>query len=309
MRSSKWWGYLLVLASAASFGFLPLFVTRAREAGLSNETTLIWRYVIASVIFLPYALLHDRWRPTRRGMWWLVIVGLVLSPMQAVLYIYSVQYAGPALATLLLHLYPVFVCLGAVAMRRQRWSWWIPGFLALAFVGIGMTVGEIRSAPVLGLILGTALGIGYAVYVLAVDVAAGFVPSRTLAAVGFLGTAIAIAIIGFPLGRIQLPASAQGWVACVGLGVVCTIAAVWLFYEGMSLTGAAHASLVSMSEAVFALVVSVLFLGTRLDMLQWTGAVLVIVSAFGGILLTSSPAKEGRGATRAPKPPEAPPTR
>ncbi|MGL4831375.1 MAG: DMT family transporter [Propionibacteriaceae bacterium] len=290
MRSrAALWGYVLVLGSAASFGFLPVFLTNARATGMSNIMTLTWRYIIAASVFLPYAIWRDRWRPSRRGVAGLLVVGLVLSPLQAVLYMNAVYQAGPALATLLLHLYPVFVCFGAVALRRQRWSWWIPVVLAVALVGIALTLGPTEALSMVGLGIGFACGLEYAVYLLAVDVVAPLVPSRTLAAGTFLGTAVAFAATGGVTGQLSMPAGKAGWLAVALLGLVCTIAAVWLLYEGMTYIGAATASLTSMTEAVWALLASVIWLELRLTWIQWLGAAIVIVAALAGVRLTSKP--------------------
>lgn len=302
-------GYLLVFASALSFGFLPLFLTDGLRAGMTKPTMLFWRYVLATAVFLPYAIWHDRWKPTRHGIVGLLVVGLVLSPLQALLYLTAVQYAGPALATLLLHLYPVFVCIGAVALHRQRWNWWIPGILALALLGIQMTLGPIEQVPQFGVVIGFATGIEYAIYVLGVDLVAPHVPSRTLAGVTFCGTAMAFGVVGTIAGEIALPPNAQAWRSVLLLALVCTIAAVWLLYESMTYIGPARASLASMTEAVWALIVSVLFLEVRMNLLQWLGAALVIASALVGAWLTSKPPsslRRRRGATRDETPPPPP---
>ncbi len=282
------WGYVLVLGSAASFGFLPVFLTDARATGMSNITTLTWRYIIAAAVFLPYAIWRDRWRPSRRGLVGLLVVGLVLSPLQAMLYMNAVYQAGPALATLLLHLYPVFVCFGAVAMRRQRWSWWILAVLVVALAGIALTLGPLQAVSLVGVAIGFACGLEYALYLLAVDVVAPMVPSRTLAGVTFLCTAVTFAVVGMCAGQLSFPAGGSGWRAVVLLGLVCTIAAVWLLYEGMTHIGPATASLTSMTE--WALLASVIWLGLRLDWVQWLGAAIVIVAALAGVRLMSETA-------------------
>ncbi|MGL5406861.1 MAG: DMT family transporter [Propionibacteriaceae bacterium] len=279
-------GYVLVTISAACFGLLPLWATWSRSQGMPVIATLFWRFLLAAAIFLPYAIWRDRRRLSARALVATILLGLIVYTCQAGLYFFAIGFAGPALATVLLYLYPIFVCLGAVLLRRQQWSWWIMFFLAVAMFGIALTVGKIAQASLAGVLVGVACGLSYAIYMLIVDQVATRVPSRTMAAIMFSSAAVDMGVIGAATGQIVVPGKAQIWLIIVGLAVVSTIGGVWLLYAGMPLIGPTHASLVSMTEAVVALIVSTIFLDVRMTLLQWIGAALVIAAAIGGMTIT-----------------------
>ena len=90
-------------------------------------------------------------------------------------------------------------------------------------------------------------------------------------------------LVGLVSGQLNLDISLQAYAAILGLALVCTVVAVYLFLVGVKRIGPSQASIISTVEPVGTAILGALLLGESLSGLQVAGGALVL----GAVLLLS----------------------
>lgn len=282
-------GYLLIAVSAIGFGLMPIFAVYAYDAGLSVFALLFLRFLIAAVLLLGYVRWsrrrHHTPGPTRNQVMRLALLGGVLYTAQSALYFASVQYISPALAALLLYLYPVLVTAVAAAVGRRRPTALTVLALVVALVGVALALGGIDwRLSLLGVLEALGAACVYTAYILIGDRACSGIPSTTMAAYISLFASGSFLLLGLGTGSLPLRFAPSGWIPVIGVAIFSTVVAVVCFFLGMARVGPTSASIGSMLEPVATVAVSAVLLSSALDGLQVLGAALVIGGATAGVL-------------------------
>jgi drug/metabolite transporter (DMT)-like permease len=76
-----------------------------------------------------------------------------------------------------------------------------------------------------------------------------------------------------------IPVQSTAWMNMIAISVVSTVIAIFTYFQGMKLSGAVNASMLSTFEPVTTMVLSFIFLGQMIGPLQMTGAALILSSA------------------------------
>jgi drug/metabolite transporter (DMT)-like permease len=293
-------GYLLVGLSAAGFGLMPVIATYAYQDGLTVATLLFLRFALAAAVFLPYAWWHTRrtGRPRPADLPRMFLLGGVLYAAQSTLYFSSVKHISPALASLLLYLYPALVAGASAAIGRERPSRGVVGSLVLSLAGVALALGRIGSNLSLVGVL-EALGAAgvYMVYILFGDRVGGDVHPVVMTAFVPLAAAMAFLVYGPATGEFALDFSPRGWLPVLCVALISTVVAILCFFLGMALIGPTRASIASTLEPVVSIVATAVLLGGSLTWLQLLGAVLVLSGGIIGVL-----SQRGHPSPQGPRP-------
>ncbi|WP_426050596.1 DMT family transporter [Brevundimonas sp. SL161] len=210
---------LVVLASASILGLAPILV-RLTETGPAAAG--FWRLLFA----LPLLLILVG-RPGAEGVGrpskWMLLAGLFFA-LDLSFWHYGIVMTSVANATVLCNLTPVVVTLVGWFLFKERPARLFILALALAMGGaFAMAAGAAPGQgtnPVLGDIFSLSVALWYSAYFLAVKQA------RTTA--GALRVTLWVTLAGIPvmagtallLGEDMIPATAAGWAACAGMGVM-----------------------------------------------------------------------------------------
>lgn len=130
-------GIIYACISAATFGMIPLFVNTAMLDGINNDTILVYRYVIAALVYLVYLLarrtnLHIS-RPSMIEVLWAGVGGYGLT---AFFLFMSYHYMPTGVATSIHYLYPVVVALLMAFFYKEKLSLMVKGGILLAIIGV-----------------------------------------------------------------------------------------------------------------------------------------------------------------------------
>jgi len=110
-------GILLVLVSAVSFGFMPIFARLAYSQGVGVDELLFVRFLLAFLIM--GAILATRRLliiPKTQDLLVLIGLGALAYFLQSTLYFTSLLYSPVPIVVLILYTYPVFVTIGAFVL-------------------------------------------------------------------------------------------------------------------------------------------------------------------------------------------------
>lgn len=255
-------------------------------AEVGAATLIVYRFVLASAVLLPFALLQ---RPplTRRDVRDLALSALLMGP-----FMFWIQFEGLARTTassaaLLVGVGPALLAVGALLFdgeRPERRTW-----MAIAVSGLGILL--LAGVPGVGR---TPLGDALILLSMGASVAWTLVSRRLARRLGVLPATAYQFVFGVlwlaPLalgieGRPDFGLSVTAWSAIVGLGLGCTALTFWLWNWGMLRAQAAKAGLFGNLEPVVGTALGVAVLGEVLGPAAWAGGALVLGSAF---LATSS---------------------
>jgi drug/metabolite transporter (DMT)-like permease len=281
-------GLALVLLSAISFASLGILNRLAGARGVNILTALTLRFTLAALLLW---LLN--WRrpvrlPLRKLLGFLAMGALFVT--EAGLFFVSSRLIPVALTCLLLYLYPAIVMLLVWALRGER-----PGragalALALALAGIALAVGApAQRLDPLGVALGAASSLGYAVYILIGSRAQAGVPALTATLWISTCAAVLLLLLGLATGGFQPRSALPAWPAIAGMAVFGTVVPVFMLMAGLARISATQVSIASTVEPIAAAAMGAAFLGEALVPLQLLGGVLVI----GAVLLLSVGGKGG----------------
>lgn len=271
-------GALLAVGSALTYGSLAVFADLAYAEGWNVPSLLVARFLLASLVLLPFALAQrgGSWRGFAGGL----VVGAVGFAGTTALYFPSLKHLPLAVASFLLYLAPVLVVLLSWAFLRERIG--ARGLLALgvALAGLALLASGVATGQLsmLGVLLAAGSAVTYSFTVLGGRVLMAGVPWARAALGTCLGALMTYLAYTAFTGTFAVPGSTPGLLYAVGIGVLATGVPLSLFYAALPRIGASRTSLVLTLEPVSTLVLAAVFLG---QMPVWT-------SIAGGFLIVGA---------------------
>jgi drug/metabolite transporter (DMT)-like permease len=289
-------GTVLCLASACAFGAMGVFGKLAYENGATVGTLLSVRFTLAALLFWALGAARELAGLGRRDLLIAVALGAGCYAAQAGGYFAALDRIDVSVLALLIYTYPAMVAAGAVALRRERLDARRLSALALVSGGLVLLLASAATGRLdpLGTVLGLVTAVVYSVYILSSQGVAGRVRPRALAALVCTGAAFTLSLGSAALGELrpgELTAAGWGWLAC--RAVVSTVAAISLFFAGLSRVGPTTAAILSTAEPLTTVVLAFAVFGEVLTPVQLAGGVLVL----GGVVVLSgrAPSWVGRG--------------
>jgi membrane protease subunit HflK len=275
---------LLIVGAAVAFSWMAI---PARSAGAPILTVAAWRAIFVALSFAAWTLLEGRGlaalrleRPTLRMG---VFYGLALALASAT---YTGAYALTTVPnTAFFHsLAPVAAFPLAYRLFGER-----PGGRALigtglAVLGVGLLSGvsilhfteAVNPRFLLGDLLALLSGFGYgAVLVCTRAARTQGLPVLPVLTVAWTVAALVLVPLALVTGQLSLPLSGVPWV--LGLALVCTTLPFYLLNVALRQVPAGVASLVAMSEVLFATVLGFVFYGETVAPIGWLGGLFVLL--------------------------------
>lgn len=285
-------GLVLALASALSFGSSGPFAKSLMEAGWSPTAAVIARLAVGALVMAIVAtILRPGWlREACAHAKTVLAYGVVPIAGAQLCYYNAVEHLSVGVALLLEYTAPIIVVAWVWGTTRRR-----PGSLtlagvALAVAGIMLVLNVFSGAHInmVGVGWGLAAAVCAACYfVMSDEVSADGdgLNSITLATAGLIVGAAAVTLLGvsgvMPLRFTANDAVVAGWttswlVPIIALGVIATATAYTLGIMGIARLRPRFASLVGLSEVLFAILAAWVLLGEGITTVQAIGGAIVL---------------------------------
>jgi len=277
--------FLALLTGATCIGFSGVLV---RFADVGPAAAGFWRMIFALPVLALWMALERR-RPGRpsaaAGAWLPIVLAGLAFGVDVVLYNAALGFTTIANASLLGNLSPVAVVLGGWLLFAERPSRRILGALALAIGGALMLVlpklaGSAAVVP--GSLFGDSLAVGaalsYAAYIMAVRRARDRAEAGRISLISSAICAVFCLVAALALGETILPASLQGWLAVIALGLVSHALGQGLITLSLGQYGASAASLVMVWPALVSVLAAWAIFGEQPSPAQ----------AFGGLAILAA---------------------
>jgi drug/metabolite transporter (DMT)-like permease len=174
------------------------------------------------------------------------------------------------------------IVLGLLVLDRRRIgtnSWLRMG---LVLVGLFLLVGPTGNINATGIALALVMTVFYGAFLFFVEKWLGDVPSTTITI--YVDTIGAVLLVGFYLVsyRSWQPVTLDGWGIIIFTGIFTTALAHLLYLTSVKKIGSGETALINPFETIFTVLWAMFFLGERLQVLQWVGGALILLSAFLG---------------------------
>ncbi len=278
-------GSLLCLGSAAAFGAMAIFGKLAFDEGATAGTLLAVRFGFAATMLWCVLLLRGAAGTvralSRRDVAMALGLGACGYALQAGCYFLALERIDASLLSLLLYTFPAIVTVAAVALGRERLDRSRVVALGLVSAGLTLVLAGAGTGALEG--LGVALGLGaafvYSTYILVSDGIAQRLPALTLATLVCTGAAISLTAGSAATGQLHpgaLTAAGWGWLVC--LAAISTVAAIAMFFAGLSRVGPTSASILSTVEPLVTVALASAVFAERLSAGQLAGGALVLTA-------------------------------
>jgi len=274
-------GALLVLASAVAFGVMPIFGKLSFEAGIGVATLLFVRFAIATPVLWATVIFRGALPRDRGPVLRALALGAVGYAMQAGLYFLALQRMDASVLSLILYSYPALVTGAAILLRRESASRrrlvalvTASGGLVLVLAGAG-----VGSLDLAGCAFGAGAALTYTTYILVSDGVTKTLDPLPLAALVSTGAMVTLGLVAAGTGGLDFGFDTIGWLWLGLAGMISTVAAVVLFFSGMSRVGPSTAAILSTLEPPVTVALVFVTFGEALGLVQLLGAVAVLGAA------------------------------
>lgn len=277
------WGYAAGIVTGVTYGLNPLFAKPLLSMGVSVDTMLACRYLIAVFILGVWLVFRkESLKVNKAQMWRLCILGFLFA-MSSMLLFLSYNYIPAGLATTIVFLYPVIVALIMVLLKvYPTWQVWLS--ILMTFVGV-----VILSRPsgnmtlnITGLSLAAGSAIAYALYLIVVN------RSRRLRTVTSLVLTFYALLIGSVVFLIhsaisggEFMAGLDGWYCWMNLiclAVFPTLVSLLTLAMATRIIGPTRTSVLGVFEPVTAIAVGTIFFGESLTLNIIIGVLITLVA-------------------------------
>lgn len=277
------WGYVAGIVTGVTYGLNPLFAKPLLSMGVSVDTMLACRYLIAVFILgVWFVFRKESLKVNKAQMWRLCILGFLFA-MSSMLLFLSYNYIPAGLATTIVFLYPVIVALIMVLLKvYPTWQVWLS--ILMTFVGV-----VILSRPsgnmtlnITGLSLAAGSAIAYALYLIVVN------RSRRLRTVTSLVLTFYALLIGSVVFLIhsaisggEFMAGLDGWFCWMNLiclAVFPTLVSLLTLAMATRIIGPTRTSVLGVFEPVTAIAVGTIFFGESLTLNIFIGVLITLVA-------------------------------
>lgn len=277
------WGYAAGVITGVTYGLNPLFAKPLLQMGVSVDTMLSIRYLLAVAILGVWLLLrHESFRVNAAQSFRLCILGILFGFSSLLLFL-SYGYIPAGLATTIVFLYPVLVAVIMVFLKvYPTWQVWLSIILTFAGVLILSKPSGGVSFNLSGLLLAGGSALAYAMYLVVVN------RSRRLRTVSnhvltfyalLIGSFVFIAR-GLTSGG-EFLANVGGWYCwmnLIGLAVFPTLVSLLTLAISTRIIGATKTSVLGVFEPVTAIAVGTVFFNESLTLNVITGVCITLAA-------------------------------
>lgn len=287
-------GILLAFTAAIFFSVKAIFVKLAYRYGVDAVTLLTLRMLFSLPFFIAIAFIEEG-RPglarlNRRQVVAIIGLGLTGFYLASLFDFTSLQYISAGIERLILFLYPVFTLLiSAIFLGRRIGRIEMLASL-FSYAGIALCVHQEVVADdghtLFGVLLVFGSTLAYAMYLVGSGELIPKIGARRFTAYAMVVSSLAVivqfAVTHDPASLYQpLPVYGYG----IAMALLSTVLPVFMLSAAIHRIGASHTSIIGGVGPVSTIVLSTVFLGETMSVLQIAGAALVITGVLSlGVL-------------------------
>lgn len=277
------WGYAAGIITGVTYGLNPLFAKPLLEMGVSVDTMLTFRYLMAvAILGLWLVFRKESLAVNRPQLLRLCILGIFFG-LSSMLLFMSYSYIPAGLATTIVFLYPVLVALIMVFLKvYPTWQVWVS--ILMTFIGVVILSKPSGNVPLnfAGLLMAGGSALAYAMYLIIVNRSRRL---RTVSSHVLTFYALGIGSILFIIHNVVTGGDFLGglhgwpcWLNLVGLAVFPTLVSLLTLAMATRIIGATKTSVLGVFEPVTAIAVGTIFFGESLTVNVIVGVAITLAA-------------------------------
>lgn len=279
-------GMFYASVSSASFGFSPLFSIGLLAAGLSSFNILSYRWLIAGLVLLVYAVIKKKsLRFNSFDEVWKIVVLSLLRSLTSITLLIGYANISSGIATTINFMYPVIVTICMILFYGEKSSKADFAAIAGALTGVyllasGDSINIEGGNTKVGLIASLISAFSFAAYYILmkrvradkIEVVKFTTWIMLLSALYFIIGAIALE------GKLMLVTDFRSWMYILGLGLWATMVSNITGVKAIRRIGPTNTSILGALQPVTAVILGVLFLGEHLYPRSILGIILILIA-------------------------------
>ncbi len=285
-RRIRFNGIFYAVISSSSLGFSPLFSIALLAAGLSNFDVLSYRWLVAGIVLMIYALckrkslLLSSWDET-----WKIILLSALRALTAVTLLIAYANISSGIASTINFMYPVVVALCMMLFFGEKKSLIDIGAIAVSIFGVYLIAsgdsliiegGNTR----LGLISSLISAFSFAAYYILMKRLRADkieVVKFTTWVMMLVGLYFIVCAFAFD-GRLTIVTDGKCWLNILGLGLWATMVSSFTGVKAVRRIGPTLTSILGALQPMTAVILGVFFLHETLHLRSIIGIILILTA-------------------------------
>ncbi|MDZ5760910.1 DMT family transporter [Lyticum sinuosum] len=275
-------GEIFAIISGLLYASIGYFAVHLIKLGIDPLALTFWRFSLSALILMIFIkYIAENKLIVRKQLFNMLTKDSLLYCGSSFLYFYALEYIGSGLCMVIFFIYPVFVSIinyifyGKKISRRY---WYC---LSIIIIGIFFLVDlhEIKM-DITGIVLSILSSILYALYCINSTKTTSIPISATL--IVCIGSALFSLLLIFSQQKsIFLPENniTEALLYISGLSLFGTVLPILLLLKSFKLISVERASLLSVSEPIFGVIIGFFFLGENLTSSNIIGIILIISAA------------------------------
>lgn len=279
-------GIFYASISSASFGFSPLFSLALIAAGLSNLDVLSYRWSVAAIVLVIYALSKKKsLRLNSFDEVWKIILLSALRAITSITLLIGYANIASGIASTINFMYPVVVTLCMMVFFGEQKSWINIGAIGLSLLGVylmasgdGLRVEGGDTA--LGLTCSLISALSFAAYYIVMKRAkADKIEVVKLTTWIMLMSAIYFIAANFIFnGKMTIVTDGKLWISILGLGLWATMVSNFTGVKAVRRIGPTLTSIMGALQPLTAVILGVAFLDEHLSVMTVIGIGLIMAA-------------------------------
>ncbi len=266
------------LLSAFMLGWAPILGKFAYQARVNPMTLAALRSVVAAAFLWIMYLIFWRKRISLplHAAFACMLVG-VINGFASIFYYNGLVRLDASRASLLGALYPVWVVI-FLSASGQPITLLTLSRLIVSLIGAVLVTASaslLNATDFLGAMLMIASAAINGWYMVMGQWVLSDVPSQSGTLYIITGMALTVAMARVMTGEMLAPISVSGWAAIVALGLTTGLSRMAMFFS-LEKLGGVQTAIISLMELAVSLTLAFIFLGDRLTLVQWIGAILLL---------------------------------
>lgn len=279
-------GIFYASVSSASFGFSPLFSLGLLAAGLSDFDVLSYRWLIAGIVLMIYALCKKKsLRLNSFDEVWKVVLLSALRAITSVTLLIGYANISSGIASTINFMYPVIVTICMMLFFGEKRSYTDIVAIGVSIFGVyllasGDSIVVEGGNTRLGLICSLISAFSFAAYYIVMkQVRADKIEVVKFTTWIMMLSAFYFIVCAFIFeGRITLVKDFGSWLNILGLGLWATMVSNITGVKAIRRIGPTHTSILGALQPVTAVILGVIFLGEHLYLRSCIGIILILAA-------------------------------
>ena len=276
-------GIILVIISAAIFGFTPILCKFASEGG-SNPVMIAFSRMAISlpILYLCVKLRNISLKISSKEFFYILLTALIGSGGTTLALYTSYEYISVGISTTIHFAYPAAVCFVCIAFFKEKANTVKIVSILLSLIGVAMFFnGHLESNGKMGVFLSAVSVITYTFYIVFMDkTGLSQMYAFKLSFYICLINSVFFLFYGMFKHQIVFYLPVKTWLLQIAVSVLISVFGITFLQMGIHSIGASNAALFSLFEPIFSVVLGVVLLKEDISAKAFLGC-LLIISAVG----------------------------